>query len=165
MKTQFIVVGVLLVLIAGGIFVGTRHPASAPTAPTPTLAPSQVAQLPPNQAPAASLTFSSDGHYVTVNITKIHAAKLEYNIVYDATVKNNQINTGVSGSSSLGGNDTYSYKQLLGSESSGHFTYHTNIQNATMELTLRNDAGYSIYTATYPFTVTPGKTVSLTPQQ
>jgi hypothetical protein len=90
---------------------------------------------------------------------------LEYNLIYDAIVKKNPVNTGVTGSAKLEGKTVYSYKQLLGSESSGKFTYHENITNAVMELTLRDENKYSIFTATFPFTVSPGKTIELSQSQ
>jgi predicted aspartyl protease len=166
MNSKYLIGAVLVILLIGGVlFAKSKTSSASAVTPTPTPAPESVAQLPADKQPKVSLTFTSDGHYVTVNIDDINAAKLEYNLIYDATVKNNQINTGVSGSSVLNGATTYSYKQLLGSESSGHFTYHANITNATMELTLRDDSGYSVFTATYPFTVSPGKTVPLTPSE
>jgi hypothetical protein len=127
---------------------------STPTSPT-------VEQLTEDKYPKVTLQFSADGHYVTVNITDLHAAALEYNLIYDATVKKSPVNTGVTGGTKLDGETSYSYKQLLGSESSGKFTYHENITNAVMELTLRDGNKYSIFSATYPFSVSPGKTVEL----
>jgi len=111
------------------------------------------------------LDFSSDGHYVTVNISNIHSDQLEYNLIYDATVKKDRIQTGVNAAAKLNGKSEYSYRQLLGSESSGKFTYHANIQNAMMELTLRDAANRSIFSATYPFTISPGKSQILTTSQ
>ena len=154
-----------LLLIGGVIFAKTKLSAGSVVVPTPTPTPESVVQLPPDKQPQVSLTFSDDGHYVTVNVTDINADQLEYNLIYDATVKGTQINTGVSGSSKLNGVTSYSYKQLLGSESSGHFTYHASIKNAVMELTLRNNTGYSVFTATYPFTVSAGKTIDLKPSE
>jgi hypothetical protein len=166
MPTKYIYIGGIIALLTGGILAKTViFKSHDKVTPTPRPSP-QVEQLSPDQAPSVSLNFSPDGHYVTVNITKIHAAMLEYNLIYDAKVKNNLINTGVSGSSVLdNGKDSYTYKQLLGSESSGHFTYHEQIHNATMELTLRNSDNYSVYNAVYPFTVSPGSDISLTPSQ
>lgn len=132
------------------------------TGPAPTPTPAAVEQLSPDKHPQVSLDFSTDGHYVTVNLTKLYAAALEYNLIYDATVKKNQVNTGVTGSAKLDGKDTYTYKQLLGSESSGKFTFHEDIKNAVMELTLRDANRYSIFSATYPFEVAPGKSLELT---
>lgn len=154
-----IVAGLLLLILILGI--GKKIFSNKNSAITPTPTPAFVEQLPTEKAPKPTLTFSSDGHYVTVNINNLFAAELEYNLIYDATVKKNQVNTGVTGSAKLDGKSDYSYKQLLGSESSGKFSYHENIKNAVMELTLRDQNKYSIFSATYPFTVTPGKSVDL----
>jgi hypothetical protein len=158
----FLAVIPLILLIGGGFFVKkTFFPSPSIAVATPTPEP-VVEQLPLESQPQASLQFSADGHYVTIKLANVQAAQLEYNLIYDATVKKNQIQTGVSGSARLNGQTTYSQKQLLGSESSGHFTFHDNISNATLELVLRNESGYSVFSATYPFTVSPGKSVSLT---
>lgn len=154
----------ILLLAAVGVFLIRRQPTSTP-GPTPIPTPEVVEQLPPGQQPKVSLKFTADGHYVTVDISNIQAAQIEYNLIYDATVKKTQINTGVTGGAKLNGKTEYSYKQLLGSESSGKFTYHENIKNAVMELTLRNDSNYSVFSATYPFTLTPGKSVELKAQE
>lgn len=165
MKTKYIYISGFLLLLAGGFFIKGIISSSGPK-PTPTPKPTpMVVQLTPDQAPVVKLSFTSDGHYVTVQISQIKADKLEYNLIYDAKVKSSLINTGVSGSSTLDGKDSYLYKQLLGSESSGHFTFHEQIKNATMELTLRNSDNYSVYNATYPFTVSAGSTLTLTPAQ
>ena len=135
------------------------------TNPVPTPTPTAVEQLSPDKYPQVSLDFSADGHYVTVNLSKLQAASLEYNLIYDAIVKKNQVNTGVTGSTKLEGKDSYTYRQLLGSESSGKFTFHEEIKNAVMELTLRDTNRYSIFSATYPFEVSPGKSLDLSPAQ
>lgn len=154
------VVGVLVLAKAGGDM--TKVQVNNPlVSPTPE---SQVKMLTPEQYPKVSLTFRADGRYVTVNMTNVNASALEYNLIYDATVKKNKLQTGVSASAKLEGKNTYTKEQLLGSESSGKFTYHENIQNAVLELTLRDENGRSVYSATYPFEVTPGKSVELTPR-
>ena len=167
MKSRYlIIISILaLVLLLGGGFMVVKKVLS-PSAPTPTPTPTEepIQQLTSDQYPKISLQFSADAHYVTVNISNLHAGALEYNLIYDAVVKGNKINTGVNASQKLEGKTDYSKQQLLGSESSGHFTYHTNISNATLELTLRDDSGRSIFDSTYPFTVTPGKTQELQPQ-
>ena len=109
------------------------------------------------------IAISSDLHFATVTLSNLHADSLEYNLIYDATVKGNKIQTGVNASAKLDGKSEYSYKQLLGSESSGKFTYHSKIENAVMELTLRDSANRSIFTASYPFTVSLGESISLQP--
>ena len=130
-------------------------------APTPTEEP--LMQLKTEEYPQISLEFSSDAHFVTVNISNLHAPALEYNLIYSATVKKDRITTGVNASEKLAGKTEYSQKQLLGSESSSRFTYHQNIQDARLELTLRDSSGRSIFTQTYPFTLSPGKTLDLAP--
>jgi len=162
-KNYLIGAGILVVvlIIFGFIFkLSFLSRKSTPT-PTPTLGFAQ--QLPAEKQPKVSLEFSPDAHYVTVNITNIFSDQLEYNLIYDATVKGNKIQTGVNASAKLDGKSEYSYKQLLGSESSGKFTYHSKIENAVMELTLRDSANRSIFTASYPFTVSLGESISLQP--
>lgn len=163
MKKNQVIAVLLIILFAGGYFgyrgVKSYLFSSPKIIPTPTLSP--FVQLTPDKYPEVSLDFSADGHYVTVKISKVNADKLEYNLIYDATVKKNQIQTGVSASQSMEGKTEYSKNQLLGSESSGKFTYHDNIKNASLELTLRDSAGRSIFFATYPFTFKPSSSVSL----
>ncbi len=167
MKSKLTIVVIILVVLIGiGIAAVVKFAKSSLNTPVPTPTPlPEAVQLTPDQAPKVSLTFTADAHYVTVNITNLHAAALEYDLIYNAVVKNNQINTGVNASAKIAGQSTYSQQQLLGSESSGHFTYHTNITGATMDLTLRDSAGRSIFQATYPFTVTAGATTPLTASQ
>ena len=163
MKRPQIIVGVVIVLVVAiiSVFLVTR---SAPTTKTPIKpTPAVTEQLPANKQPTVSLKFSADGHYVTVNINNINADQLEYNLIYDAVVKGNNIQTGVNSTATMTGKSTYSKQQLLGSESSGKFTYHESIANAIMELTLRDSTNRSIFTASYPFEVSPGATTPIAP--
>jgi hypothetical protein len=165
MKSKIIVPVLAVVLLAAGtVFLINRSKSSSPGTKqvTPTPTPEQVEQLSAEKQPKVSLAFTADGHFVTVKFSHLYAASLEYNLIYDTVVKKTKIQSGVTGSAQLSGASEYSNKQLLGSESSGKFTYHENISNAILELTLRNSSGYSIFSATYPFTVSPGKTVELT---
>lgn len=161
MKYVFVIVA-LIVLVFSGVFL-FKSISPSQTKPTPTPSPTDepLIQLPLEQQPRVSLKFSTDGHYVTVNISNLVSASLEYNLIYNTVVKGNQMQTGVNASSKLEGQNTYSKEQLLGSESSGHFTYHEKITNAMMELTLRNSSNRSIFKGNYPFTVTPGKSQDL----
>lgn len=163
MKFSPLPLALLLLVVIAGVWAGSRlrpkmvTPATAPT-PSPTVAP----QLPLESQPQVTLKFTNDGHFVTVSLTDLAADRVEYNLIYDATVKNNRIQTGVSSAADITGQSTFSQRQLLGSESSGKFTYHQQITNAVMELTLRDTSGRSVFTATYPFTVSAGKSVVLT---
>lgn len=150
----------MVLLIAGGVIYSARkNGGQLSLKPTPGTG--VAVQLAIDEQPKVDLTFTSDAHYTTVNLTNLHADKIEYNLIYDATVGKSKLNTGVNSTAIVTGKSTFSQKQLLGSESSGHFSYHEDIHNATMELVLRDAAGRSIFTATYPFTVTPGGSVSL----
>ena len=151
---------IVLLASAGVIWVAKKNGGQLPL-PSPTPEAIAAVQLSSDKYPKVSMDFSTDGHYATVNITNVNADQLEYNLIYEATVKGNVIQTGVNASQSLKGKNTYSQKQLLGSESSGKFSYHTNIKNAVMELTLREAKGGSVYSASYPFEVTPGKSSEL----
>jgi hypothetical protein len=153
---------VILFLGGGGYFAAKKFLFSSAPVPTPTLEP--ASQLPSEKHPQVNLEFSKDGHYVTVKITNIFADRLEYNLIYDAKVKGNVIQTGVAASAQTAGQSEYSREQLLGSESSGKYTYHENIQNAVLELTLRDAASRSIFTATYPFIFSPSQSVPLSAQ-
>jgi hypothetical protein len=158
-KKIIIPVVTLLIVLVGCFALFKAKPKTSIPAPTSTEEP--LAQLSPEQYPQITLDFSSNGHFVTVNITNLHASALEYNLVYEAVVKKTKIQTGVSASTKLDGATTYTKEQLLGSESSGKFTYHTDIQNGQLELTLRDSAGRSTYSATYPFIHSPGKAINL----
>jgi hypothetical protein len=157
-----------LILIAVGIgawFVfGKGKSGSSQTTPTPTFSPA-AEQLTPDKQPKVSLQFSSDAHYVTVNLRNLQADILEYSLEYDAIVKKNKINSGVSGGGKISGKSEFTQKQLLGSESSGKFTYHEGIQNAFMKVTLRDSANRSVFAAIYPFSISAGATLDLVPQE
>jgi phosphopantothenate synthetase len=154
--------GAIAVLLASGAFIYVQRE-KLPTNASPEAGITEsAAQLPVEKQPKVELSFSADARFATVNLTNLNAAQMEYNLIYEATAKKQRIQTGVNDSQDVSGKSTYTKKQLLGSESSGKFTYHENIQNATMELVLRDAQGRSIFNATYPFEVTPGKSATLT---
>ena len=164
MKSWAPIIGAVVVLsLAAGVIFYTRSRGVSPTEPLPTPSPTIAVQLAKEKQPEIKLAFSSDGHYATVSISSLAADYLEYNLIYDAVVKGSKLQTGVNATATITGKSTYSQKQLLGSESSGKFTYHEKIQNAVMELTLRDASNRSIFTATYPFTASPGSSVTLIP--
>lgn len=163
MKFSPLPLALLVLLVIAGVVAGSRlRPRMVTPATAPTPSPTVVLQLPLESQPQVTLKFSPDGHFVAVSLTNLAADRLEYNLIYDATVKSKRIQTGVSSAADITSQSTFSQKQLLGSESSGKFTYHEQIANAIMELTLRDTSGRSVFTATYPFTVSPGKSVLLT---
>lgn len=157
--------GAIVVLVVAGAIMYSTKKGGGSLRLSPTPSPVIAQQLAPEKQPRVSLTFTSDTHYVTVNITNLNADQLEYNLIYDAMIKKNKLNTGVNAAANVTGKSTYTQKQLLGSESSGKFTYHEDITNAHMELTLRDASSRSIFTATYPFEVKVGSSVQLSISQ
>ncbi len=159
----WLAVGAVVVLVIAGAFIYSAKKQSLTSGPNPS--PAIVEQLPKEKQPQAELAFTPDGHEVTVSLTNLHADVLEYTLEYTANIKKGkevtQLQTGVVGGGDIAGKSTFSEKQLLGSESSGKRVYHEDIHEASMKLTLRDSLGRSIFTATYPFEVKPGNTVSL----
>lgn len=156
------IIPVIIILLGLGGFFGfkvTKSLFKPGVVPTPTAEP--LTQLTPDQYPKVSVDFSNDPHYVTVKIFEINADKLEYDLRYDAMVKKNKIDTGVTAATSLNGKKNYEQRQLLGSESSGKFTYHEKIENARIVLTLRDSYNRSVFMGEYPFVVTPNSSQNL----
>ena len=162
MKDLWPMVAAVVILLASAsvIYVAKKNGGTLPK-PSPSPTPAMAVQLSNEKQPKVSVQFDAKGNYVTVTVSNLNADQLEYNLIYDATVKGNQIQTGVNASTSVKDKSTYTQKQLLGSESSGKFTYHTNIKNAVMELTLRDESRSSVFSATYPFTVSAGESSDL----
>ncbi len=165
MKGWGAAIAAIAVLLVSGVYIySMRSKGISPGGVAePTLTEAQ--QLPVEKQPKVEMTFSADAHFVTVNLTNLNAAQMEYNLIYDALIKKVRNQTGVNDTQDVAGKTSYTKKQLLGSESSGKFTYHEGIKNATMELILRDAQGRSIFNATYPFEVTAGKTITLTPSE
>lgn len=164
MKPKILVialVGIVLVGIAGFVILRPRN--TPPTSGSTQESGEAVITLAPDQQPRIKISFTADAHYATVEANNLYADQIEYNLIYDATIKGNRIQTGVNALAKLEGKRDYAARQLLGSESSGKFTYHEGISGAVLELTLRDAQNRSIFTASYPFTVTPGQSVDLTP--
>lgn len=156
----FLIIGIVLLILGVVLTIVFKKTSNTPITPTPTPS-TEAEQLTTNEQPEITLKFTSDAHFVTVSISNIKADQLEYNLIYDATVKGTLLQTGVNAMANLNGKTVYEKKQLLGSESSGKFTYHANIKNAVMELTLRDKEGRSVFSQTYPFEVVAGSSMTL----
>ena len=90
--------------------------------------------------PIASLTPTSDGHWLTLKIEKIElpAATMDYELLYELPDGRTQ---GVPGTITLNGQTVVERKLLLGSESSGKFRYDEGVKEGTLTLRFRNDQG------------------------
>ena len=91
--------------------------------------------------PVASLTPTSDGHYLTLKIEKIKLAKvtsLDYELLYSLPDGRTQ---GVPGNIDLKGATEIERKLLLGSESSGKFRYDEGVNDGSLTIRLRDSKG------------------------
>lgn len=99
----------------------------------------QVAEIPADMRPTATLTPTEDGHYLNLKISdiRIEAASLDYEILY---VTGAGITQGVPGTAMLNGSPV-EREILLGSESSGKFRYDEGVKEGTLTLRFRNEKG------------------------
>lgn len=91
--------------------------------------------------PVASLTPTSDGHYLNLKIEKIKLAKatsLDYELLYSLPDGRTQ---GVPGTVDLKGATEIERKLLLGSESSGKFRYDEGVEEGSLTVRLRDSKG------------------------
>jgi hypothetical protein len=123
----------VIVIVGVFFFISRGKKAAAPeeeTAPEVAL----------NDRPVASLTPTSDGHWLTLKIEKfkVPAETLDYELLYTLPDGRTQ---GVPGSVSIKGEDSIERKLLLGSESSGKFRYDEGVTQGTLTLKFRNSQG------------------------
>jgi len=91
--------------------------------------------------PFASLTPTSDGHYINLKIDKIKlpkAVSLDYELLYTLPDGRTQ---GVPGTVDLKGETSFERKLLLGSESSGKFRYDEGVTDGSLTVRLRDSKG------------------------
>lgn len=91
--------------------------------------------------PFASLTPTSDGHYINLKIDKItlpKAVSLDYELLYTLPDGRTQ---GVPGTVDLKGQTSFERKLLLGSESNGKFRYDEGVADGSLTVRLRNSSG------------------------
>jgi hypothetical protein len=114
-----------------------------------------VAELPFEKKPIASLTPSEDGHWLTLIIDKIEvdAETLDYELVYVLPDGRNQ---GPGGSIKLKGEKKLERRLLLGSESSGNYYYDEGVENGTLTLRFRNKKGKLLAKLSTDFTLATG---------
>ncbi len=99
-----------------------------------------VAEIPLEKRPLVKLVPSEDGHWLDLSISEVMvdgAASVDYELLYtklDGRVQ------GVPGKVALNGN-SIERKLLLGSESSGKYTYDEGIEGGKLSLKFRNESG------------------------
>lgn len=136
-KNYLIILGVIgIVLILGGLLLWRSRGAKEP----PTLEPEGVLiETTLEERPYITLTPSSDGHWLTIEVSRIqNADSLEYELLYNTASGATQgsINT-----VQLKGETSYSKKILLGSESSGHYKFDEGVTQGSLTVRLRGGPG------------------------
>lgn len=93
-----------------------------------------------NERPVVSLTPSADGHWLKLSVSKIlsSAFSMDYELLYQLPDGRTQ---GVPGSIKLTGQEKIERDLLLGSESSGKFRYDEGVEEGTLTIRFRNEAG------------------------
>jgi hypothetical protein len=133
-----ILIGVGIVVLIGAVFLIRRNLA-APSEATPA---EQSALLDVTLAdrPVASLTPSTDGHWLELSVTKLEIAadSLDYELLYDLPDGRTQ---GVPGTIKLAGITSVDRDLLLGSESSGKYRYDEGVTKGTLTLRFRDSQG------------------------
>lgn len=136
---KFIPLALLLVglLVLGGVFVFIRGRGKD----TDDLEfEEEVAEVELEKRPVATLTPSSDGHWLKLRIEKIviKAETLDYELLYKVPDGRTQ---GVPGVINLDSEEDIERDLLLGSESSGKFRYDEGVERGTLTLRFRNSKG------------------------
>ncbi len=107
------IIGAVVALgISAGVILSFKDKPKS-SLPTPTPTPEAAIQLTTDKQPQVELKFTSDGHYATVSLSNLSADQLEYNLIYDATVKSSKLQTGVNSTANISGKSTFSQKQLF----------------------------------------------------
>ncbi|HLD91861.1 MAG TPA: hypothetical protein VI795_00530, partial [Patescibacteria group bacterium] len=91
--------------------------------------------------PFASLTPTTDGHYINLKIEKIKVPKavsMDYELLYSLPDGRAQ---GVPGTADLKDQVTFERKLLLGSESSGKFRYDEGVEEGSLTIRFRDTKG------------------------
>lgn len=142
------------VLVVGGVFLKMRNKTAAPA---PIVEEETVAEIPFADRPVASLTPTSDGHWLNLVISNIttSASSMDYELVYRIADGREQ---GVPGNIKLKGETMIERKLLLGSESSGKFRYDEGVSEGTLTLKFRNEKGKLVGKLTTPFHLQTGTT-------
>src|SRR4030042_2297790 len=133
----FIILVLGIVVLAGAfIFIkGQKQKGVSPASEDET-----VKEIPIEKRPVASLTPSTDGHWLKLKVEKIviNAASMDYELLYQLPDGRTQ---GVPGTIKLDNNPKIERDLLMGSESSGKFRYDEGVEKGTLSLKFRDDTG------------------------
>ncbi|MFC1625548.1 hypothetical protein ACFL1Q_00700 [Patescibacteria group bacterium] len=148
-----LVVGVLVVIVA--IFVVKKNISKGTVDEDEETA----VEVPFSQRPFASLSPSSDGHWLTLKVENIiieKASSMDYELLYSLPDGRTQ---GVPGTVSLDDESKIERELLLGSESSGKFRYDEGVEEGALTLRFRNTTGKLLTKFITKWYLQSGKTV------
>lgn len=133
-----ILIIVAVLLLAGGTFFFIKSKkakdASSDKKPEGVLIETTLAER-----PYVTLTPSSDGHWLTIEVFRIREADtLEYELLYNTASGATQ---GSISTVKLEGDSSYSKKILLGSESAGKYKFDEGVTRGTLTIRLRGGPG------------------------
>jgi len=148
-KKTKVILGIFLlvfVLALGGFFLFRGEKTEEEVLPTP--APRVFVETTLAERPFVSLTPSSDGHWLTIEVSRIQdAEELEYELTYETSEGLTQ--GAVGGPFSLEGKETYEKKILLGTESRGHYRYHEGVDRGSLMIRLDGGKGPRKFTSDF----------------
>ena len=132
----FIFLGVgILILVLVFVFIRSKKSADV-TDDNGTLV-----ELAFSDRPFASLTPTTDGHYLNLKIEKIKVPKatsMDYELLYSLPDGRAQ---GVPGTADLKNQSTFERKLLMGSESNGKFRYDEGVEEGALTIRFRDSKG------------------------
>ena len=137
-----LMIGIGLVLVIGlgfiGWFILGKNNSGEEVLPTPT--PVRYVEVSAEEAPFVSLIPSSDGHWLTLNIAGIRDAEtVEYELAYDTAAGVGQ--GSISSPSPVGADGKYEKRIMLGTESSGKYTFHEGVSGGSVTVKLAGGLG------------------------
>lgn len=141
-----IVIFVLLVLGGGLFFIKNKKAKESLLTREPE---GVLIETPLKERPYITLTPSSDGHWLTIEVSRIREANiLEYELLYNTAGGATQ---GSIGTVRLKRKASYSKKILLGSESSGHYKFDEGVTQGTLTVRLRGEEGTRKFVTDFHF--------------
>jgi hypothetical protein len=160
MKKLFPVVLLILgIFVAIGVFFLMKNKNAKAPEGLDTDTEESVAEVSLDKRPLVSLTPTSDGHYLKLEIKKIliDAATLDYELTYKVPDGRTQ---GVPGTVKLTTKDDITKQLLLGSESSGKFRYDEGVETGQLVMRFRDANGKLLAKFSTDFNlVAPGKDI------
>lgn len=154
-----IILLIIGVLVAIGVFLLMKNKNAKTSEGQGTDTEESVAEISLDKRPIVSLTPTSDGHYLKLEIKKIviDAATLDYELTYKVPDGRTQ---GVPGAVKLTTKDDITKELLLGSESSGKFRYDEGVETGQLVLRFRDANGKLVAKFSTDFNlVAPGRDI------